>query len=77
MRNLKKLKSFLSGGKIRWLFIVSVALLASPVGVSSVSAATAVTQQNEIITGTIVDSNGEPVIGANVIVQGQTLVSTK
>lgn len=48
------------------------ALLLNPmIGSSKVQANTIVQQQAGSIKGTIVDSNGEPVIGASVLVEGQ------
>lgn len=49
------------------------AALMTPVGLQSVSAdVNDVWQQKITVTGTVVDSRGESVIGANVVVQGET-----
>lgn len=75
MKDRKGIDLFGCRNKFRRLFVFS--LLAAPLfpamGVQSVSAATDVVQQQKIsVTGTVVDSNGEAVIGANVVVEGQT-----
>ncbi|MEG0456205.1 MAG: carboxypeptidase-like regulatory domain-containing protein, partial [Bacteroides sp.] len=44
--------------------------VSSELGGSRNESSTAVVQQNKTIKGTVVDQNGEPVIGANVIVKG-------
>ncbi len=61
-------------GKARWLFLFTLlgAPLVFPAGGLSASAATSVVQQQKnTVTGTVVDGNGEPVIGANVTIKGQ------
>ena len=55
-----------------------MAMLLSAVAVSPLLgekayAAVEATQQQGNIKGTVVDSNGEPVIGANVIIEGTTI----
>ena len=45
-------------------------------GTTGYAAATAVQQQSKRITGVVVDQNGEPIIGANVIVKGGAAVGT-
>ena len=63
---------------IRWLFLFGLlaGTMAPPMGVQSLSAATNVVQQNVSVVGKVVDSNGEPIIGANVIVEGQSTNGT-
>ncbi len=69
-------KSLLSHrARTRWLFLIPllVAPLISPFGVQRASAATnVVQQQTKTVKGTVVDSEGYPVIGANVVVVGNT-----
>ena len=63
--------------RTRWMFLIPLLIvpLASPVGVQHASAATDVVQQQKrTVTGTVVDNNGEPVIGANVVVAGNTAI---
>lgn len=62
----------------RWLFLFGLlaGTMAPPMGVQSLSAATNVVQQNVSVVGKVVDSNGEPIIGANVIVEGQSTNGT-
>lgn len=75
MKNRKRLNLFSHRENSRWLFLFSLlaAPLVSPLGVQTASAVTQVVQQQKIsVVGTVVDSKGEPIIGANVIVQGQT-----
>ena len=76
MKNSKNLSLLGCRLKFRWLFLFSLFAgpLAPPLGVQSVSAATNVVLQQKIsVTGKVVDSLGEPIIGANVVVQGQTV----
>lgn len=75
MKNRKRLNLFSHRDNSRWLFLFSLlaAPLISPLGVQTASAVTQVVQQQKIsVVGTVVDSKGESIIGANVIVQGQT-----
>ena len=71
-------KSSLLGHRLRfrWLFLFS--LFAGPLtlplrGQSSIAANNIVQQQKISVSGKVVDNLGEPIIGANVIVQGQTV----
>jgi hypothetical protein len=62
--------------KFRWLFLFS--LFAGPLplsfgGQSAVAANNIIQQQKISVTGKVVDNLGEPIIGANVVVQGQTV----
>ncbi len=49
------------------------ALMLAPLcgGAGSAKATTAIAQQTGIVKGTVVDANGEAVIGASVIIEGQ------
>ena len=61
--------------KLRWLFLFSLFAgpLTPPLEIQSTVAANNIVQQQKIsVTGTVVDGQGEPIIGANVVVQGQT-----
>lgn len=62
-------------GKPQWLFLAALIVLplVSPVGMLSVSAATDIAQQQKKARGKVVDGNGEPVIGANITVEGRTI----
>ena len=62
--------------KFRWLFLFS--LFAGPLplsfgGQSAVAANNIIQQQKISVTGKVIDNLGEPIIGANVVVQGQTV----
>ena len=60
-----------------FLFILLIVPLFSPIGVQQASAAVnTVQQQKKTITGTVVDSNGEAVIGANVVVKDNAEIGT-
>ncbi|MDO4163082.1 MAG: TonB-dependent receptor [Bacteroides sp.] len=75
MKNRNDLNLFGCRGKSRWLFMAALmaAPLVSPLGILPASATTEVVQQQrKVIKGTVVDGNGETVIGANIIVEGQT-----
>lgn len=65
--------------KSRWLFLITLLVvpLLSPIGVQSAFAASdLVQQQKKTITGTVIDSSGEPVIGANVVVKDNASIGT-
>lgn len=71
-------KSSLLGHRLRfrWLFLFSLFAgpLALPLGGQSAIAANNIAQQQKVsVTGKVVDNLGEPIIGANVVVQGQTV----
>ena len=62
--------------RFRWLFLFSLFAgpLALPLGGQSAIAANNIAQQQKVsVTGKVVDNLGEPIIGANVVVQGQTV----
>lgn len=75
MKNRRKDKQCLSGhrNRTRWLFSVPLLIvpLMSPLGAHATTAEM-VQQQKKVVTGTVVDSNGEPIIGANVMVVGNS-----
>ena len=63
----------------RSILCCSLALLASGSAWAEITPPTvdadallAITQQEKTVTGTVVDANGEPIIGANVVVKGTT-----
>lgn len=65
--------------KSRWLFLITLLVvpLLSPIGTQSAFAASdLVQQQKKTITGTVIDSSGEPVIGANVVVKDNASIGT-
>ena len=65
--------------KSRWLFLITLLVvpLVTPIGVQSAFAASdLVQQQKKTITGTVIDSSGEPVIGANVVVKDNASIGT-
>lgn len=65
--------------KSRWLlfFTLLIVPLFSPLGIQSASATgNAVQQQRISITGVVVDNTGEPVIGANVVVENDPSTGT-
>ena len=65
-------KQLLMKGTVLPMTLFCSALVAAPfLGVSDAKASTAVVQQAGSIKGTILDSNGEPVIGASILVVGQ------
>ena len=78
MRDRKKKTLLGCRMQYRWLFLFGLlaGTMAPPMGVQSLSAATNVVQQNVSVVGKVVDSNGEPIIGANVIVEGQSTNGT-
>ena len=65
-------KQLLIKGTVLPMTLFCSALVAAPfLGVSDAKASTAVVQQTGTVKGTILDSNGEPVIGASILVVGQ------
>lgn len=64
-------KNYITGTALPVALFVS-AFTAAPFFSSQASAEVNMMQQQGTITGTVVDSNGEPVIGANVVVDGTT-----
>ena len=68
----------------RSILCCSLALLASGSAWAEITPPTvdadallAITQQEKTVTGTVVDANGEPIIGANVVVKGTTTSSER
>ncbi len=58
------------GTNVKYILDGSYILL-SPKG-EQITLSSAMQQRNRVITGTVTDSNGEPIIGANVVVKGTT-----
>lgn len=75
MRNRNMYSLYAHCGRPRWL-LVAVALMASsasPWGVCQAKASVEVVQQQmKSVTGTVIDAQGEPVIGASILVKGTT-----
>ena len=68
-----KIKSLIQKGK--YVLVASILGMATPafaISADAVSSQPAVAQQTAKIKGTILDQNGEPIIGANVLVKGTT-----
>lgn len=68
-----KIKNLVQKGK--YVLVASILGMATPalaISADSVSSQPAVAQQTAKIKGTILDQNGEPIIGANVLVKGTT-----
>lgn len=63
-------KNYIKGTALPVVLFFSMATLAPVLGLQPVSAAIDVVQQQGAIKGTVVDSKGEPVIGANVMAEG-------
>ena len=63
-------KNFIKGTALPVALFFSMATLAPALGFQPVSAATNVVQQQGAIKGTVVDSKGEPIIGANIMTEG-------
>ena len=55
------------------LFCTTLMLVPLYGGASSAKANAAITQQTNSIKGTVVDSNGEPIIGASVVIVGKNV----
>ncbi|MDO4164166.1 MAG: TonB-dependent receptor [Bacteroides sp.] len=75
MKNRSDLNLFGCRKKSRWLFLATLmtVLLVSPFGTLPIRATSEIAQQQgKVIKGTVVDYNDEPIIGANVIVEGRT-----
>ena len=64
-------KLFMKGKALPATLFCTALMLAPLTGASSAKAITAVAQQTGTIKGMVVDSNGEPVIGASVIIVGR------
>ena len=68
-----KIKNLVQKGK--YVLVASILGMATPalaISADAVSSQPAVAQQTAKIKGTILDQNGEPIIGANVLVKGTT-----
>lgn len=79
MENRKDKNLFGHRNKTRWLLLITLLVvpLMTPIGVQTATAATnEVQQQKKSITGTVIDSNGEPVIGANIVVENNSSIGT-
>lgn len=79
MENRKDKNLFGHRNKTKWLLLITllVVLLMTPIGVRTATTAThEVQQQKKSITGTVIDSNGEPVIGANIVVENNSSIGT-
>jgi TonB-linked SusC/RagA family outer membrane protein len=74
MKNRENTDLFGCRFKFRWLFLFG--LLASPLTppleAHAADATNITQQQKQSVSGRVVDGNGEPIIGANVVVEGQT-----
>jgi len=68
----KVLNNLFEGTDVKYAFDGTYILLSTKNAVTKVSASSAVAQQRHTVTGKIVDSRSEPVIGANVVVKGTT-----
>lgn len=66
-------KNFIKGTALPVALFFSVMVLMPAFGVQSASAAINTTQQQSAIKGTVVDSQGEPIIGANVVAEGAAI----
>ncbi|MCD8165428.1 MAG: TonB-dependent receptor [Bacteroides sp.] len=66
-------KNFIKGTALPVALFFSALVLVPAYGIQPASAAVNTTQQQGTIRGTVVDSQGEPVIGANVVAEGNTL----
>ena len=68
---MNKKKNYIKRTALPMAMLLS-AVAVSPLFGEKAYAAVEATQQQGTIKGTVVDSNGEPVIGANVIIEGTT-----
>ena len=66
-------KNFIKGTALPVALFFSMVTLAPVLGFQPASAAIDVVQQKGVIKGTVVDTQGEPVIGANVVAQGTSV----
>lgn len=66
-------KNFIKGTALPVALFFSMVTLVPALGFQSASAAVDVVQQKGVIKGTVVDVQGEPVIGANVVAQGTSV----
>ena len=65
-------KNFIKGTALPVALFFSMATLTPVMGFQPVSAAIDMVQQQGAIKGTVVDSKGEPIIGANIVAEGTT-----
>lgn len=65
-------KNFIKGTALPVALFFSIIIFVPALGVQSISAAINTIQQQNVIKGTVVDSKGEPIIGANVVAEGTT-----
>lgn len=65
-------KNFIKGTALPVALFFSMVTLAPALGIQSVWATANVVQQQGTIKGTVVDSKGEPIIGANIMAEGTT-----
>lgn len=65
-------KNFIKGTALPVALFFSMATLTPVMGFQLVSAAIDMVQQQGAIKGTVVDSKGEPIIGANIVAEGTT-----
>lgn len=66
-------KNFIKGTTLPVVLFLSMATFAPAFGLQPIRAAVDAVQQQNSIQGTVVDEKGEPVIGANVVVEGTAL----
>lgn len=66
-------KNFIKGTALPVALFFSMVTLAPALGFQPASAAVDIVQQKGVIKGTVVDAQGEPVIGANVVAQGTSV----
>ena len=63
-------KNFIKGTTLPVALFFTIATFAPAWGLQTASAAVEVVQQQSTIKGTVVDSQGEPIIGASVLAEG-------
>lgn len=63
-------KNFIKGTTLPVALFFTIATFAPAWGLQTASAAIEVVQQQSTIKGTVVDSQGEPIIGASVLAEG-------
>lgn len=66
-------KNIFSGTALPFAIMASALGFVPMIGIQPVSAAVNVIQQDVAIKGTVIDSNGEPIIGANVIIENTSI----
>ncbi|MFV0586932.1 SusC/RagA family TonB-linked outer membrane protein [Bacteroides reticulotermitis] len=65
-------KSLIKGTALPVALFFAMTTLAPVLGYQPVSATISVAQQKSVIRGTVTDTQGEPIIGANVVIEGTT-----